>query len=205
MPENKPIYTSNPNDPRLKAYNDSLQAYKNFLEDVAYKKSQGEVFMGMSPTGGMKYANPQNPHLITLIEPKKKPVNPIIYQPSTNTYTTKTQTHHPVVHHYQEKHYPDKTPQEIHDHIFNNLYPDIPKEVVQAAMDKKMHEINQTLPSAPIPQPPPRLYQGYRFMQATGLKPDYYTDEQILEAMQKRNKPIDAELLKKQGQSYFNY
>jgi hypothetical protein len=71
----KTIIVTDPKDKRLRAYNDSNQNYKNFIEDVNYEKSKGSKFIGINPiVGGMEYKNPNYGSVI--ISPKKKPVQP---------------------------------------------------------------------------------------------------------------------------------
>lgn len=77
--ERKPIKVTDPNDKRLKAYNDSNQIYNNFIEDVNYVKKKGARFTGIDPvSGGMTYSYPDYGSII--LTPKKKPVQPYVYE-----------------------------------------------------------------------------------------------------------------------------
>lgn len=89
-----PIYTSNPNDPRLRAYNDSLNAikyederFKNFNIDpklVNPTSTIGSIpakeWNGLKPIGYNYAYYKSNPENIGVKAVFKKPVQPVVYQ-----------------------------------------------------------------------------------------------------------------------------
>jgi len=77
-PKREPIKVSDPNDKRLRAYNDSNQTYKNFKEDVDYHKGLGYKFAGMNKVDKEKleYKNPTFGSYV--IKPEVKPVQPYV-------------------------------------------------------------------------------------------------------------------------------
>lgn len=146
----EPIAVTDPNDKRLRAYNDSNQSYKNFIDDVNYQKSRGAKFSGIDPVlGGMIYKDPTGSG--TILTPAKKPVQPVILQkPTVNKPTVKKQTAT------AEQIKPlDRTPK------LNK------PERVELSMKK--NEVKESSEKT-------EFKQGRKFMKETGLRPGFYKE-----------------------------
>jgi|GEM_PF-2288108 len=225
-----PIPVNNPNDPRLRAYNDSNQTYNNFLEDVNYVKKQGAKFTGINPAvGGMMYKNPD--YGTTIIDPKKKPVQPYVYEKPSNGVKQQPITKKPTYQEFLKTVNPDFVG---NDYNLEEAYNKLPLKQTQAwAKDPNKNHLPDTykLPNhktfsneskyykegmkavkwegdkaIPINQEQQfqpdmvqlnntpnydktKLYQGYDFIQQTGLRPGDYTETQVQEAMKNKGLP----------------
>jgi len=87
----KPIVVNDPNDPRLKAYQDSLSLY-NLTNDglIRYQTKENKGFLPISSNdASIKFQKIKPINLIDFGDVKlanyKKPVQPVVYQPKTNT------------------------------------------------------------------------------------------------------------------------
>lgn len=213
--EIKPIYVNDKNDPRLKAYNDSLQAYKNFIEDVNTHKDSGYSFIGMNKMSKdkLEYKHPE--YGTYLIDRVQKPVQPVVYKkPVDKPVPSGT-----VMNNRQIKDLESKGIgldgksgyRLVKSDGVNSVYEmvEVSRPTYKPKPKSKPLEKPNAYPKTPdtsnaisltslAPEQPPQqphkytskkqMYQGREFMETTGLRPGLYHPEEVKMAIEVRKR-----------------
>ena len=174
-----PIPVNNPNDPRLRAYNDS-----NTLYGVT---SLAKKFLATKPTmeQWIDYANNENVD-VTKAWNKLKKVNnkypePIKKEPVFLNSTTTGKKEEGALNYYKKP---------VQPYVYEKAKPiteqNIPQSIANQTSDFQPDMVQTN--NAPN-YDKTKLYQGYDFMQQTGLRPGDYTEMQVQEAMKNKGLP----------------
>jgi hypothetical protein len=202
-----PIKVTDPNDPRLRAYNDSNNLYNIGLNLELKTKKWWE-------TGAdQKVIDSKKEEILTLDEITKRIANEKKTINSKNNFKGTNSNIKPIsgkVIHYdipteetardkQGNVKKDKNGKIIHNEVLksvNNYLPIYQKPiqpyelvkptVIPQVKTKPIYQEQQFQPdtvNTVVPQTKTKLYQGYDFIQQTGLRPGDYTETQVQEAM----------------------
>jgi hypothetical protein len=177
--ERIPIVVNNPNDPRLRAYNDS-----NTLYGVT---SLAKKFLATKPTmeQWIDYANNENVDVTKAWNRLKKVNNkypePLKKEPVFLNSTTTGKKEEGALNYYKKP---------VQPYVYEKAKPVIKQNTPQSIANQTSDFQPDMVQTNNTPNyDKTKLYQGYDFMQQTGLRPGDYTESQVQEAMKNKGLP----------------
>lgn len=174
-----PIKVTDPNDPRLRAYNDS-----NTLYGVT---SLAKKFLATKPTmeQWIDYANNENVDVTKAWNRLKKVNNkypePLKKEPVFLNSTTTGKKEEGALNYYKKP---------VQPYVYEKAKPVIKQNIPQSIANQTSDFQPDMVQTNNTPNyDKTKLYQGYDFMQQTGLRPGDYTETQVQEAMKNKRLP----------------
>jgi hypothetical protein len=204
-----PIVVNNPNDPRLRAYNDSNTLYnqgvnlKNLIENSnLYNKTpeheklimknnnsfSTQPFGKITGNGIGKFIDNSGKKITLKSNKKIQPIDNLIYTRNESDYKTRKEARES----FDNGKFIDKNiswighgvqlyKKPVQPYIYEKSKPVIEQNKQQPIVQEQ--QFQPDIVSTVTPQAKTKFYQGYDFMQETGLRPGDYTESQIQDAM----------------------
>ena len=204
-----PIKVTDPNDPRLRAYNDSNVLYnqgvnlKNLIENsnlynkipehekLIMKNNNSfstQPFGKITGNGIGKFIDNSGKKITLKSNKKIQPIDNLIYTRNESDYKTRKEARES----FDNNEFIDKNiswighgvqlyKKPVQPYIYEKSKPVIEQNKQQPIVQEQ--QFQPDIVNTVTPQDKTKLYQGYDFMQETGLRPGDYTESQIQDAM----------------------